>query len=45
MVEEATLEFRLKKIEETRNFILDELEHSSRNKHVITAGIESINHL
>ena len=29
MVEEASLEFRLKKIDETRNYILDEIKHNN----------------
>ena len=28
MVEEASLEFRLRKIDETRNYILDEVRHN-----------------
>ena len=28
MVEEASLEFRLRKIDETRNYILDEINHN-----------------
>ena len=28
MVEEASLEFRLRKIDETRNYLLDEIKHS-----------------
>ena len=28
MVEEASLEFRLRKIDETRNFLLDEIKHN-----------------
>ena len=28
MVQEATLEFRLRKIDETRNYLLDELKHN-----------------
>ena len=27
MVEEASLEFRLRKIDETRNYLLDEIKH------------------
>ena len=27
MVQEATLEFRLRKIDETRNYLLDEIKH------------------
>ena len=27
MVQEATLEFRLRKINETRNYLLDEIKH------------------
>ena len=29
MVEEASLEFTLRKIEETRHYLLDEIEHSN----------------
>ena len=29
MVEEASLEFRLRKIDETRNYLLDEINHNS----------------
>ena len=29
MVEEATLEFRLRKIDETRNYLLDEIKHNN----------------
>ena len=29
MVEEASLEFRLRKIDETRNYLLDEISHNS----------------
>ena len=36
MIEEGTLEFRLKKIDETRNYLLDEIKHndliSEKNK-------------
>ena len=28
MVEEASLEFRLRKIDETRNYVLDEIKHN-----------------
>ena len=28
MVEEASLEFRLRKIDETRNYLLDEIKHN-----------------
>ena len=28
MVEEASIEFRLRKIEETRNYLLEEIEHN-----------------
>ena len=28
MLEEASLEFRLKKIDETRNYLLDEIKHN-----------------
>ena len=29
MVEEASLEFRLRKIDETRNYLLDEIKHNN----------------
>ena len=29
MVEEASLKFRLRKIDETRNYILDEVKHNA----------------
>ena len=29
MVEKASLEFRFKKIDETRNYLLDEIEHNN----------------
>ena len=34
MVEEASLEFRLRKIDETRNYILDEVRHNEWKKKV-----------
>ena len=32
MIEEASLEFRLRKIDETRNYLLDEIKHSEKYK-------------
>ena len=32
MVEEASLEFRLRKIDKTRNYILDEIKHKVLSK-------------
>ena len=34
MVEEASLEFRLRKIDETRNYLLDEIKHNDLMRHV-----------
>ena len=38
MVEEANIEFRLRKIDETRNYLLDEIKHKSKSikRHVNT---------